>query len=78
MLKEFLKSPTERVFDYRKIKHERKLMEEAIRSVTIDLKMETIRKGSPHLLRITKTRDEYNRQMNIWNKDVSLLEKVKT
>ena len=78
MLKEFLKSPTERVFDYRKIKHERKLMEEAIRSVTIDLKMETIKKGSPHLLRITKTRDEYNRQMNIWNKAVSLLEKVKT
>lgn len=76
-LRDFLNSPTEHVFDYRKVQRERKLMEEAIRSVTIDLKMETIKKGSPHLLRITKTRDEYNRQMNIWNKDVLLLEKVK-
>lgn len=77
ILEDFLNSPTEQVFDYRKVKHERELMEEAIRSVTIDLKMETIKKGSPHLLRITKTRDKYNRQMNIWNKNVSLLKKIK-
>ncbi len=77
ILKDFLNSPTEQVFDYRKVKYERELMEQAIRNVTIDLKMETIKRGSPHLLRITKTRGEYNRQTNIWNKDVSLLEKVR-
>ena len=77
VLKDFLNSPSEQVFDYRKVKLERELMEEAIRSVTIDLKMETIKIGSPHLLRITKTQGEYNRQMNIWKKDLSLLEKVR-
>ena len=77
MLKDFLNSPDEQVFDFRKVQHERKLMEEAIRSVTIDLKMETIKKGSPHLLRITKTQDAYKRELKIWEKDVQLLEKVK-
>ena len=39
----------ESVFDYRKNQNEHSELENEINHVTIDLKMETIRKGSPHL-----------------------------
>jgi hypothetical protein len=51
-------------------------MENAISRVTIDLKMETIRKGSPHTLRLTKNQANYQREMVLWNKDVALLRAV--
>jgi hypothetical protein len=77
ILASFLQSPHESVFDYRKNQNERNELEHAIQHVTIDLKMETIKKGSPHTLRITKTQASYQRQMRMWNEDVALLEKVK-
>lgn len=76
ILKEFLASPTEQIFDYKIPQAERTMMENAIRSVTIDLKMETIKKGTPHTLRLTKTQDQYNRELKKWNEDVSLLEEL--
>jgi hypothetical protein len=76
ILASFLRSPEESVFDYRKNQNERSELEHAINKVTVDLKMETIRKGSPHTLRITKTQAAYQRQMKHWNEDVVLLEKV--
>lgn len=76
ILASFLQSPYEEVFDLRKNQHEREALEQAIRGVTIDLKTETIKKGSPHTLRITKTKAAYHRQMKQWNEDVALLEKV--
>lgn len=76
ILADFLQSPDEQVFDYRKIQHERSAMENAIKKVTIDLKLQTIRKGSPHTLRITKTQASYQRQMRMWNEDVALLKQV--
>lgn len=76
LLKAFLESPTEQVFDYRKNQNERAVLEDAIRHVTIDLKTETIKKGSPHTLRITKTQAAYQRQMKEWKEDVALLEKL--
>ena len=42
------------------------------------VKTETIRKGSPHTLRIIKTQANYEHQLKNWHKDVALLEKVKT
>ncbi len=75
-LKEFLESPHQQVFDYRAKQHERSEMEHAISHVVIDLKTETIRKGSPHTLRITKTQAAYHRQMKDWNEDVALLKKI--
>ena len=78
ILKPFLESPDVQVFDYRVIQNERTAMEYAIKNVTIDLKTETIKKGSPHILRITKTQADYHRQMKEWQEDVSLLEKVIT
>ena len=76
VLKEFLESPDQQFFDYRAIQHERTEMELAISRVVIDLKKETIRKGSPHTLRITKTMAAYERLMKDWNEDVMLLEKI--
>ncbi|REG84530.1 2OG-Fe(II) oxygenase family protein [Algoriphagus antarcticus] len=77
ILKDFLESPTEQNFDFRKNQTERKELEYAIKSSVVDLKTETIKKGSPHTLRITKTQAAYHRQMNDWNEDVALLEKLK-
>jgi hypothetical protein len=76
ILKSFLKSPTLQVFDYQKIQADRTEMEYAIRSVTIDLRMETIRKGSPHILRITKTQKAYEKELANWNEDVNVLKKI--
>jgi hypothetical protein len=75
-LKEFLESPHQQVFDYREKQQQRNEMEHAISHVVIDLRTETIRKGSPHTLRITKTQAAYHRQMKDWNEDVMLLEKI--
>ncbi len=76
LLKAFLESPTEQVFDYRKNQSERNDLENVIAQVVIDLKTETIKKGSPHTLRITKTQAAYNREMKSWNEDLELLNKI--
>lgn len=77
LLKDFLLSPTATVFDYKATKGYREDMEQAIKRVTIDLKMETIRKGSPHTLRLTKTKAAYQRAMKKWQEDKELLNKLK-
>jgi len=76
ILADFLQSPTQQVFDYRKKQNFRTDMENAIRHVAIDLKMETIKNSSPHTLRLTKTQDKYERDMVKWLKDLELLKKV--
>ncbi|HWK03813.1 MAG TPA: 2OG-Fe(II) oxygenase [Puia sp.] len=76
ILADFLKSPTLQVFEYQALQTNRKEMEHAIRNVTIDIKMETIRKGSPHSLRLTKTQDAYLKELAKWKKDVELLKKA--
>ena len=45
-------------------------------SAILVLKTETIKKGTPHTLRITKTLAAYNREMKNWNEDVKLLENI--
>ncbi len=77
VLEAFLLSPTEQVFDFRRVQQERSELESAIRNVQIDLRTETIKKGSPHTLRIVKTQAAYERQLAEWGEDVALLEKVK-
>ena len=73
ILKSFLESPTETKFEYRKPQSDRMEMESVIKNVTIDLKTETIKKGSPHTLLITKTQDEYKRKLCIWEQDLTML-----
>jgi hypothetical protein len=77
LLTGFLQSSVQQVFDYRKNQQERDALENAIQSVEIDLTTETIKKGSPHTLRIAKTQAAYKRQMNQWNEDATLLKIVR-
>jgi hypothetical protein len=77
MIANFLRSPTQQVFDYSRILAVRKEMESALRGVEVDVRMETVRNGSPHTLRITKTQASYERALANWNVDVKLLEQVK-
>lgn len=72
-LRPFLSSPTQKVFDYVKNESHRSEMERAINSVEVDLKMETIRKGRPYTLRLTKTQAAYERKLREWEEDVALL-----
>lgn len=73
ILAPFLRSPTQQVFDYQANQSYRTDMERAVKNITIDLKMETIRKGSPHTLRLTKTQAAYERELKKWKEDVALL-----
>ena len=76
ILRSFLESPSQQVFDYRAVKKERGAMVSAIENVTIDLRMETIRKGSPHILRLIKTQAAYELDLKNWEEDVALLERL--
>jgi hypothetical protein len=76
LLQDFLDSPTLQTFDYKKTQTERTEMENAIINVTIDLRTETIRIGSPHTLRLIKTQSAYERELAKWEKDVLLLKDI--
>ena len=76
MLRPFLESPTEQVFEFRRKQSERDSVMSAISGVTIDLRMETIRRGSPHTLKITKTQTAYDKKLKEWKEDVALLEQL--
>ncbi len=64
------------LFDFKAIQAERSKMEHAIKDVTVDLTMQTIKKGSPHTLRLTKTQSAYKRKLKDWETDVKLLEEL--
>ncbi len=76
MLRPFLESPTQNIFEYRRREHDRRQVEYALQKVTIDLKTETLAKGSPHTLLLIKTRAAYDRAVRRWEADVVLLEKL--
>jgi 2OG-Fe(II) oxygenase superfamily len=76
ILEPFMNSPIESKFEYRQLQALRSEMESAIKSQTVDLKMETIKKGSPHLLLITKTQASFEHEHIKWTKDVQLLKKL--
>ncbi len=76
-LAEFMQSPLQQVFLYQKVQSDRTRMEETIRRATVDLTMETIRKGSPHTLKLTKTQDAYKRELAKWKEDEELMSRVK-
>ena len=76
VLAEFMQSPVQQVFLYQKVQADRTRMEETIRRATVDLTMETIRKGSPHTLKLTKTQAAYERELKKWEEDEELLRRV--
>ena len=77
MLTPFLESPTQEVFDYAKAQRYRSDALYAIRKMTVDLKTTTIKQGSPHTLRITKTNAHHERALKKWTEDTKLLKKLK-
>lgn len=76
MLTPFLNSPVDSVYDYKAKQQAREAVENAIKGVTIDLKTETIKKGSPHILRLTKTQSEFERLHTYWREDMEFLKKL--
>lgn len=76
-LQSFILSPIQSVYDYKAKKELREDMEHAIKRVTIDLKTDTIRKGSPQTLRLTKTKAAYQKAMMEWGEDNAYLQKLK-
>jgi hypothetical protein len=76
LLRPFLESPVQQVFEYRKNESYRQEMERAIRRVRIDLATETIRKGSPHTLKLTKTQAAYELALKEWKEDVEILKEL--
>lgn len=76
-LSSFMQSPTQQEFLYKRTKEFRSHMEEVIKKSTVDLAMTTIRKGSPHTLKITKTQGAYDRAYKKWKEDSSLLLQIK-
>ena len=72
----FLRSPTEQVFNYQANQSLRTEMERAVKSAGVDLAMQTIKKGRPYTLRLTKTQAAYERKLKKWEEDMALLEQL--
>ena len=78
LLADFMKSPTQKVFNYTKNESYRSRVEWAIKNATVDLKTETIRKGRPYTLKITKTQTAYRLALRHWKEDIKLLSQLKS
>ncbi len=76
VISSFILSPTEEVFDYRINQQLRDEMANAVTNSKIDLRMETIKKGTPHTLRLIKTQASYLRLFKKWEEDVEYLERL--
>lgn len=77
ILRDFMESPTDTVFDFSANQAKRSIVRGAIYDATVDLKTETIKKGSPHTLRITKTQKAYEQKLLDYKQDLKLLAKFK-
>jgi hypothetical protein len=76
ILKDFLQSPTQKVFDYAANESYRSKLERTIKYETIDLSVKTIKVGRPHTLRITKTQAAYELDLKDWKTDMELLQSL--
>jgi hypothetical protein len=73
MLRSFLESTTQQFFDYSQNEAYRDHLTRIIQAQKIDLRMETIRKGRPYTLRITKTQATYETELKNYKEDQKLL-----
>ena len=74
----FILSPTEESFDYRAKENLRNEMESSLRKSEADVDTQTIKKGSPYTLRLTKNRASYLGLYKKWEEDVEYLKKLKS
>lgn len=77
LLIDFFCSPVDACFDYRAVQSERKDMEYALGRADLEVRTETIKKGSPHTLRIIKTAKNYENAHRQWELDMQQLEQLK-
>lgn len=71
----FLKSATLEKIEYKKAQAYREQMLDAIRNENLDLHTQTIKKGTPHTLLITKTFASFEKALKYWNEDCELKNK---
>lgn len=74
IIRNFMQSPTESVFHYQAIEAQRAAMEFAIQHANLDLDRETLNRGRPYTLRLTKNQASYERALQEWGEDVGLME----
>ena len=55
--------PELRIFEFRAVKQERSRLQRHLEMAELDLRLETVRTGSPHILRLTKTHAAYDRAL---------------
>lgn len=77
LIASFITSPT--MFEFRYVMREslRRDMEYAISQSGVDLSFETIKRGSPHTLRIFKNQNTYERKLKAWKEDLILLKTLR-
>ena len=76
IIKDFLESPVQKTFEYKRLQEIRRQMEYAILNSEIDLEFTTIKKGSPHTMLITKNNANYQRELKDWKEDADLLKSL--
>jgi hypothetical protein len=76
LLKDFCENPNIYTLDYRKAEQERKEMQSRINHYHLDIITDTIKKGSPYTLRLTKNTNTYNRFMKEFEEDGKMLGKL--
>jgi len=74
ILMPFLESPTLEKIEYKKAQGYRDEMVNGIRNAHLDLDTETIKRGTPHTLLITKNAATYKKALKKWNEDCELKE----
>jgi len=77
MLADFLQSPTEQVYRYTAKQDLRDRVVSAISNVKLDLSYTTSKVGRPYTLILKKTQTAYEKDLNRWNEDMVLLEKLR-
>lgn len=76
-LSAFLLSPDQEILDIKERKNIREEYEANIKYFSIDVRGETITKGSPHTLRLFKTQKNYDKDKRNWNEDMKWLKLLK-
>jgi len=72
----FLKSSTFEKAEYKKAHAYRQEMENEIRNANLDLHTQTLKKGIPHTLLISKTVASYEKKLKKWNEDCELKDQL--
>ena len=72
----FLESPTLEKIEYKKAQGYRNEMENGIRNAHLDLDTQTIKRGTPHTLLITKNVATYKKTLKKWNEDCDLKDQL--